>query len=234
MNKFDRIVWRINGILILGVAVLICIGVLLSIGNPFFRKTKDREANDIVNVNTETKKKEYLNLGEFEKIEERDFFYSPLYADKEGARSYYSKSSSTIRNYLFFDVSKTSSHWLLESHSWRITQTNNIYIELNDKCKSSIIKGFAFEIVKADSNDDGVLNYEDQSSIYISDYSGKNLKVVIEDANDILGIEQSDNDSIVVFFIKDGKNIANIVDINSGKILKSTVLPIKDQQTNNR
>jgi hypothetical protein len=46
--------------------------------------------------------------------------------------------------------------------------------------------------------------------------------------DDILGIKQVDDSNTVIFFSRDGKNEAVVVDNSSGKIAKRSELPIGD------
>jgi hypothetical protein len=179
----------------------------------------------MVNVNEETQKKEYLFLGSFSKIKGRGYFLCPLNANKKYDRSYYSKSASSIRNYLFFNPEDTSSHWLLESNNWRIIDRQPIYKNIYTD-KSIITDAFFYEIVRKDTNNDGVLDHDDKKAVYHSNFDGTHLMVVLEEAHDILGIKQIDDSNTVIFHLKDGKNEAVVVDNVSGKIVKRSELPI--------
>ena len=226
MNKFDKIVWRINGVLILCVVAVAGFVLLFASYEMFKDKSRDRNVSNIINVNAETQKKEYMFLGSFSKIEGREFFICPLRANQEYDRSYYSKSASSVRNYLYFNQYDYSSRWLLESNNWLINNKYAIYKNFNEDEKNITI-GFFYEIVKKDSNGDGIINYDDNKSIYHSKFDGTNLIVVLEETTDILGINQIDDNKTIIFHRNDRKSQAVVVDNSTGNIIKKSDLPIE-------
>jgi hypothetical protein len=226
MNKFDKVVWRINGVLILLVGVVAGFVLFFASYEIFRDKSRGRNVSNIINVNEETQKKEYLFLGSFSKIEGRDFFICPLRADQKYERSYYSKNSSSVRNYLYFNQYDSSSRWLLELNSWLINDKQPIYRNFSDD-KEKITDGFFYEIVKEDTNGDGILNHDDHKSIYHSNFDGTNLIVVIEETTDIIGIEQIDEHKSVVFHRSDKNNQATVVENSTGRIVKTSDLPLE-------
>ncbi len=78
MNKFDRVVQRVNGLLNLGVGIVVGILALCAIYGIFKVKTRNHYRADMVNVNEQTKKEERLNLGAFSRIKGKFYFMSPL------------------------------------------------------------------------------------------------------------------------------------------------------------
>ena len=226
MNKFDNIVWRINGVMILLVGVGAVFVFIFASYGIFTNKSKDKNVSDIINVNEETQREEYLFLGSFSKIGGREFFLCPLRAKQKNDRSYYSKSSSSVRNYLFFNQSDTTSHWLLESNNWLIKYKHVIYATIN-KEKEKLVNGFFYEIVKKDSNNDGILNYDDNKSVYHSNFDGTNLIVVLEEATNILGINQINDNESVIFHRYDKNGQAVVVDNSTGNIVKKSNLPLE-------
>ncbi len=68
---------------ILGVGVVAGFVLLFASYEIFKDKSRDRNVSNIINVNEETQKKEYLFLGSFSKIEGREFFICPLRANQK-------------------------------------------------------------------------------------------------------------------------------------------------------
>ena len=89
-----------------------------------------------------------------------------LPAEQKSDRSYYSKSSSSVRNYLFYNQTDSTSHWLLESNNWLILNKHTIHAGINKEKK--YVVGFLYEIVKRDTNNNGRLDYDDIKSVYYS------------------------------------------------------------------
>ena len=223
--RFDKILWRINGLIFLGLAVMAAL-VLGYFGyNILKEKLSQRYVGNIVNVNSETPKKESIRLGRFNRIRDREYFICPLYGDQSYNRSYYKKSASSIRNYLFFHSGTGQSHWLLESNEWLITEIREIS-ESMAKEASTQVNAFVYQIIEGDSNGDGLLNRDDRVSVYISDYKGQELKRVLPDAEEVFGVEQVNTNSIVIFYSKGDKSFAHTIDYRSGTILSHVDLPL--------
>jgi len=60
--------------------------------------------------------------------------------------------------------------------------------------------------------------------IYLSNFDGANLTVVLEETTDILRINPIDDDRSVIFLRKDKKSQAVVVDNSAGKIVKKSDL----------
>jgi hypothetical protein len=225
MNKFDTVIWRINGLLILGVGAAACLTLLFSFYSMYQGKKGDRNVGEIITVNEETQKKEYLFLGSFQEVDGQGFFICPLVASQEYNRLYYSKSASSIRNYLFFNPSDASSRWLLESNNWLVSDKHPVYKNFNDD-KHNTINRYVYEIVKKDTNGDERLSHDDIKTIYFSKYDGTNLIVVIKETDDVLGIHQIDEQQTIIFHRKNGNTHAFVIDNYSGNVVKKTALPI--------
>ena len=223
--RFDKILWRINGLIFLGLAVMAAVVLGYFSYNIIREKLSQRHVGNIVNVNSETPKKESIHLGVFSHIGGREYFICPIFAEQSYNRSYYSKSASSIRNYLFYHTATSQSHWLLESNDWLISEIREIY-ENPVTERPGQVNAYVYQIIERDSNGDGLLNRDDRVSVYISDYKGQELKRVLPDAEEVFGVEQVNTNSIVIFYSKGDKSFAHTIDYRSGTILSHVDLPV--------
>jgi hypothetical protein len=217
MNKFDRIIWRINGVLILCISVAAGVFLFSLLLDQFEYRFRNSNGGTVINVNEATQKEEILYLGSFSKITGRDLYISPLNAALKNESYEFKGSGSSVRNYLYYNYTDSTSRWLLESNNWLIEAKHSIYRNNNDKEK--IVIGFLYEIVKKDTDGNGSLNQSDNESVYYSKYDGTDLVVVLEDTTDILGFDQVDNDKSVVFHRNDKGSQSVVVDNSTGRIV---------------
>lgn len=232
MQNFDKILWRINGIIILflSLAGLLFLSYLIvaNVNNI----TRDREVTNIIN-NNEVKKDEYLYLENFERIKGNKLFLSALVLSQRYDIDYYSKNSSSIKNYLFFNVENNSKHWLFENHDYLILE--KIDILKNKEIYNGDIIGFIFKVIKSDTNGDGIINYKDDKSILISNNFGKNLKIVLNKYDKLLGINQYENDKLIIFYLLNQKLYNLKIDLNNFEIIQNQLIKenIKNEKSSN-
>jgi hypothetical protein len=228
MNKFDTVIWRINGIIILSVGIVVG-GISLFAAYKIYRETtRERNVIEVVNLNAETKKEEKLYLRYFDQVEGRPYLVGSLYSDQKYELSSYSESSSSLRNLLYLDEKDRSSHWRLDSHDWLILNEHEMFDSLSSEEKDRKIEGFVYEVVNKDSNQDGFLDDEDKILLLLADFKGENVKTVEEDIDDVLFIKQKDLQSFVAIINKDGKTVIKEIDFKTGKENNSSdLIPIE-------
>ena len=189
MKLFDRILWRINGVLLLGAVLLVGVLGLFAAYKIFKDETRDRNVRNIVMVDEETKEERGFRLGNFRRTSGTAYFSAPLFSEESIDRGSYSKSSSSTRNYFFYDSGKNTSHWLFPENKYLIHDRHEITQKLEDKKWEKVI-GYIYTIIQADSNSDNRLTRNDEKTIYISGVSGKTIKPIITEVVSVLGIHQ--------------------------------------------
>lgn len=104
-----------------------------------------------------------------------------------------SGSTRKVTNILFMDSTLNETHWLLNKkgliHEWEIRSES--YFE-EKKENYTHYKHLLFEIGFEDNNNDGLIDSEDYSDLYISDLNGKNLLQITENM-DIVRYEFEDD-----------------------------------------
>ena len=224
ISKFDKVIWRINGVVIL----IGCVTALLFAAYGGYHIIKDltrtRNVHNIVNVNSETKKEEYLSLGHFS-ITEENIFSAPLYSDESISRRSYSKSASSVRNYYYFNGDTAQDNWLLKNNNSLISERDE-YTDMNPNSTERLTLGFVYTVIESDSNQDGVMSDSDLYSIYLSDIEGKGLKKITDKVEVIHGSEQISKNQYILFVLKNEKNCALYINLNTGSIEKSVYIDI--------
>jgi hypothetical protein len=218
LNRYDRVIWRVSGTLIT-VGGLIAVVLMLIVGYKLFREIfRDRRVNAVVNVNEETKQNEYLSLKRFSRIQGTDWLVARLDADQNYQQAYYSKSSSSTRNYLFFDFHNRSTHWLLSDNSSLILTDHELYEDGGVEREKRKVIGFVYEVVRKDTNGDNRLNWEDKKSLVLYRLSASRASNLLEAIDDFLGVQQFSANELLVFFRDNQKNYVISVDLASDKV----------------
>jgi hypothetical protein len=224
MKLFDRILWRINGVLILGATLLVGVLGLYAAYEIFKDKTRDREVRNIVTVDKETKKEENFNLGSFRRIEGTTYFSAPLLSDENINRGSYSKSSSSTRNYFFYNSDDSSSYWLFPTNEYLINERDEL--SKKEEKKKKII-GYLYTVIETDSNSDNLLTRNDERTIFLSRESGTELTQIVEGVVRILGIQQIDENLVYLFLQTTEGDFVYHLDIPSKEITKKHRIEIE-------
>lgn len=201
-----------NGSLLL----LACVGAILVCTIVGYKLLKDvfrtRQVHDIVNVDQNTKKEEYLRLGYFHSLKGTDLILIPLTSEQKYDASYYSKSAySRARNYLVFNSRNKESYWIWKTNSFLVLQDTKIHDQVNEEKT----RGLVFEFVENDTNSNGVLDDNDQKSIQYFDLSSKKSIPVINQVDRSIGVQQTGDDEVLFFYSRAGKSYFRSLTVSS-------------------
>ena len=131
MNRFDRILWRINGVLFLVILVLGFLPLAWNFAESWIHRPSRKNAPPILNEAQGTHEKEHFQLGAPSRVTGTSILRTPLYGEAS-SREYSSfKSSgdrSHTRNYLFLDYSDLSSWWLFETFERAILKEHDFRV----------------------------------------------------------------------------------------------------------
>lgn len=222
-NKFFKLVWRINGLTILVVGFLSLIVLLYVVYESFSFVTRDRSVRNIVNIEDAKDIKEELHFGHMSEIKGSSYVLIPLISDQNYSQVYFSKSSSSARNYLFLNSNTNEKTWLLRHNNF-LFDDNDILYKKNDIDDEDKPLAHLFEIIKTDTNSDKRLNRQDLMTIALSKIDGTNYIEVIEDINSYIGHKVNDNGSLLVLYKKGGVAYSANIDLSDFKIINETVL----------
>jgi len=166
-NRFLIFTWRFNAIILM-VAGILAIGVLIFAGNHIFQDiTRERYTRNIVNVAEDQSVDEKWELGRLYKIDGTPYALVPLTSDQSYTQSYYSKSSNSVRNYLFIDTQSNKKQWLFNTNQHLVVDIEYISEkEYNDKDRT--VRTILYTIIERDTNGDKRLTDKDERAIAIS------------------------------------------------------------------
>ena len=215
LEKYDKVVWRINGTLLL----LACMGTILVCAIVGYKLLKEvfgtRQVHDIVNVDKDTKKEEYLRLGYFHALKGTDLILVPLSSEQKYEVGTYSKSSHVqARNYLVFNSKNKESYWVWKSNDYLVLEETRIYDQIKDE-KAQKTRGLVFEFIGADSNADRMMDDEDKKSIEYFDLSSKKSVPVLSPVDRLVGVEQTGDDEVLFFYSRSGKSYFKSLAVSS-------------------
>jgi len=223
-NKFFRYIWRINGLILL-VAGVMAIGVLAFAGYKIYAKTtRDRSTRNIVNIQEDSELKEEWRLGYMADIQGTSYVMVPLNSDQSYAQSYYSKSSSSARNYLFINSKNNEQHWLLKNNKYLIADMAMLS-EYGYRNEERNIRAILYQVIKKDTDKDGRLTNKDLKTISISRSNGSEYKELIQGVDVFVGQRTVDENTLLIVYQKQGVGYSANVSLSELAISNEQELP---------
>jgi len=223
-SKFFKFVWRLNG-LILMIAGVLTIGVLVFAGYKIITDiTRERNTHNIVNVQDEDDIKEKWQLGNMSDIEGGPWIMIPLNSNQSYAQSYYSKSSSSVRNYLFINSLNNEKHWLFNTNDYLIADTELLSENEYGSSERDIL-AILYKVIKSDSDSDNRLTNKDLQTISISLPNGMGYKEILNGVDNFIGKKIVDKKTLLILFQKEGLGYSANVNLTEFTVSNKTELP---------
>jgi hypothetical protein len=227
MKRFDRILWRINGVLLLFAVAAGIILLIWGLAQTFFYSANEHKDAAVVDINQGTHQREYLNLGSSTKMTGLSVVRMPLNSDTS-YRSFSSESSGgRTRNFLFIDFSSMSSKWLFDGFQRLILNEHDLYASLNNS--GTNVVGSIYEVVASDTNGDGKVTEDDQVAAFWGTPDGKDVIEVVSSAKRILSVEQVTDTEVLIIYQQEKSTVALLLSTSTGKKIREGQLPM--QQT---
>jgi len=224
MNTFDRILWRLNGILILiGVlGALVLITYIFTQSSQFSTRQKQEAA---VITSDEKQGKQYLQLGGGSLIFGNGILRFPLSEIESGGSFSSSGYGGFTRNYLFLNPIDLKSWWLLPDHKSIIRESHDLcnpQLGASKKVVSTI-----YEIIAKDTNGDGKISQDDSTRAYFSTNLNDSGKELTGDSVRIISVQQINESQAIVLFQTQTETRYKIILIENGATISETVIPLK-------
>ncbi len=225
LTRYERIVWKLNALIIL-VAGSMALFVLAVAG---FRLLQDllrtRHVSSVVNITPETRAAERLMLGQFSRIEGTDWLSAPLNGAQEFNQSYYEKSGSSVRNYLFFNANSKKSHWLINGNSSLVTADYSLFSAPSAAYGNRTTVAHLYVVVNRDSNGDSRLSSADQLTVLFAPVGATTPLESLSLSGDILGVTQISPEEALVTYRSGGDYFVTSLSVATGKVISKTQLP---------
>lgn len=202
-GKFFRYVWRVNSILILFAGFLAV--VVLGFGAFGMYQSAVQSKGAVVDVRPESqgRVKTKLQLGASHEIAGSPCVMIPLHSAGKSRKSYWSKSGTRTRNYLFVNTQDLSRTWLFPDNS-ALIRDYSVLIPDKKRCEERNAVGILYKVIRSDTNRDGRLGASDKLSVYVSDPKGAELKEIVSHADHIIGHRLLDDDVLFLTYAKSG------------------------------
>ncbi|MBT3041009.1 MAG: hypothetical protein KME37_18960, partial [Candidatus Thiodiazotropha sp. (ex Codakia orbicularis)] len=223
-NKFFRNIWRINGLILL-VAGILAIGVLTFAGYKLYGETThDRSARNIVNIQEGSEIKEKWHLGYMTDIQGTSYVMVPLNSDQSYAQSYYSKSASSARNYLFIDSKNNDQHWLFKNNEQLIAD-KTMLSEHGYGNEERNVRAILYQVIKKDTDKDSRLTSKDLKTISISHSNGSGYKELTQGVDIFVGQHTVDENTLLIVYQKQGVGYSANVSLSNLALSNEQKLP---------
>jgi hypothetical protein len=178
--------------------------------------------------------KETIHLRGFRQIRGTIYLAAEVVKDVErasGVSGYFSSSSSDgrVRNLVFLDSETLLSHKLFQSNAGVILSTSQ-YPRASDSEDLQAVEWIVYQIVRQDSNQDGVLNNEDKRIIAVSDVDGRAYVELLEGVDDLYSMDMLEAGRLLVVYMKDAKDYASLIALDSREVIATqTIVPYDAQ-----
>ena len=223
-NRFFKFVWRFNG-LILMVTGIMAIVLLAFIGYKVVMDViGEKSVYNVVNIQNETVIKEEWQLGYPVKIRGTSYFMCALTSGQSYAKSYYNKSSSSARNYLFINGQNNEMYWLFKTNEYLLVAVHQLpdnRQELDEEKSKAIL----YQVVKKDTNNDQRLTDQDLQTIAISRPDGQAYEEILDGVELFIGQQTTPKNKLLIIFQKKGVKYSVVIDLVEFTISDKTAVP---------
>jgi len=244
-NKFFKLIWRIVSI---GLLLLITAGLYS------FIKSEIREANRhqierIEPISTLAKdpqkvekwvlrtapyvadNSDYTVLSLYSKYNKVEGSGENYYATTNNVVQYY---GDTSKNILFVNTKENTSSWLFptnnqlildyDSNARLFTEGHPYYLDTGrEKVEKATF--IYYKLINKDTNGDKIITKSDHLNFAVSDTTGKNYRVIVEDMETVIGMKTINKESMSLIYQKDGIAHSLQLNTNSFEIISDVELP---------
>jgi hypothetical protein len=224
-SRFFRLVWRVNGVLVLA---LLLLGVALVVGefvSDLARDATARAEEDPALARTEAG--ERLELGDAEAVAGTPFVLLPLATRGERSGKFSSGGEPSVtRNLLFFDAASGAARWLRPDHRGVVAERTF----LRDppaarRDADGPVRFVRYELATADTDGDGEVTGEDALDVAVSGPGGDGLATVLAAPDAILGYQELPDGVLLVFHRRGPDHLVARVDLSAREVVRTTKLP---------
>ena len=215
-HPFFRFVWRLNALVMLGVAVVVGSFVAYELARQAFRSRAVYRAPDrgmetplpTAEREPSAPPQEVLHVGQFSRADGH-VFHAPLYAGRPGDAYKYVSSvkgggGERIRNIMIFDSRTGAVTRLFPDDKGRILDEDLVSRAPDEKSRSEPLAR-VYVYVAADTNGDGRLDGSDRQRIYVTKPDGSGPLLLAEDVDRYAPAQPTRNsEAILAYFLRRG------------------------------
>ena len=184
-----------------------------------------------------------LGLGEFTKVADTKFLSAPaVVTDYDGGvlaeLSRKTSKEGQVRNYLFFNLDDLGHQWLLPHSNFLFVTRQDLPFGATEarEEKEKVVaaakpapftRALYYELVKANTNDNKVLDAYDRKTIALSEISGGNYVELINEIDDISYKQMHGADELLVIYRQADKHFAAKISLSQRQVTATKeLLPI--------
>lgn len=223
-NRTFKFIWRFNAIILM-VAGILSIGILFFAGYHVIKDAvKERNTRNIVNVDEDDSIDEKWELGRLYEIEGTSFLQIPLVSDQRYAQSYSSKSSDSVRNYLYIDTKNNTKNWLFKTNEFLVADIDYLSEKIYNT-EDRIVRAILYTVIEKDTNGDKRLTTKDDKTIAISMPNGQGLKKLFTGIDIIIGHQVINKENMFIVYQIQNKGFSAYISLKDFTIGNETELP---------
>lgn len=234
-GRLNSWIWKVNGIFIFlaGIGVII---LLLNLLYDNFNRAKNKP--EVVKLAKDPTGIEKWTLGRSRAIFGTDTLMLSLVSENSeviqndkmsmfsgGIQEARSAYRTAAKNILFIDMQQNSSHWLFESTSQLVLSSEEFPHRYREKKDQSGAQVVFYRLVVNDTNGDKILNHKDKLSLGMSDTTGQNYRVIIEEMDRIISTNSVKDGKIMLVYQNKGIAYSMLFAINPYKQISVSTLP---------
>ncbi len=228
LDQAFNVIHRINQtaifLVILGLFLLLSWGI-----TERFIDRRTPQAGEI--AVSETKKgrpdKKILSFGSFHRINGTDVMTADISERRGGSINPinpYDSYSNKVNNVIFISTKENKVHMLFPHPNYFILSSGTVSIGSRYGDDDNIARGFVYQFVKADTNDNQVLDEGDRQTMGLAHADGTGAVEILSDFDHIISNEALDAETLSVIYQKGDKIISAHYSLKTLKPLSSTVI----------
>lgn len=223
-SRFFQFIWRVNALMIFGIAVLAGVLGLYAVYSIFKTETRDREVSDLLAVNPNVPQQDEVRLGYPVAVAGTQNLRIPLYREQKTDLSYYSKSSGdNMVNELFVNASSGQSKWLFAGKDRIIL--NQIQTLQQMRSEQPVATSILYTLVDKDTNGDERLSTQDFTSIgYTAPDSGA-YTPLLDNIEKLYAVEQVADDKVMILYFRKSESRMTTYGLPNYTIIVDKILP---------
>ncbi|BDF93865.1 hypothetical protein [Pseudoalteromonas sp. KAN5] len=235
---FFKWVWNLNGIILL-VGVLIATALIsVQLVETIF--SDNYVEPPTLNLADDKNEEEKWRLGYPQRVGKTDFYYIELESEKLtveadtehglgqvvenfSGSSYYKHKPTRSKNVMFINGKTNYANWLFSSTEQLITDIFPLYLsEYNPKSKALAI---AYQIIKNDTNNDGLLSDEDNSIFALSKIDGASYSEILTEYDIIFEYELNEQSNLFMVYSYNAEVFSMLIDLTTFTVIDKRQLP---------
>ncbi len=234
-ERFFVWVWRLNGLLLLALAVVGVVAALAAAIDLAIFSSRERPQEQLTKIAGADLGARDLRLGDFRTIAGTQFLYAPLASPSEYIGSGSSGGSGAAHNLLFFNTATKKARWLfpgnnqtISSYSFLLDPPSTRYGYDQGEAEKRDQTAIAVLLEVRDPPEEGAPSATHSRRLAVASPDGRSVTEIADASDGLLGYHQAARDSVVVFYISAGA--ARVLDLDpvARKVRSDELLSTED------